>query len=276
MIYSSKNDIIDFGGFKMDKKVFSILFAGILSVSSFACPTKEYINNVLREFRVPNFKVVKIAPSKDLKGFCEVVFKTSPLNASYFFISNDGNYIVQGQVINLKKKSLVAPDLSKYQRLSKNMLDDLEKHVDFVFNKKALNKDKKNYVYFITDPQCPFCHLAEPYLKKWALRNNVAIKVILYPVQTPSGSLHPGSVRKSAELLCDNNASYSMLEFMYDAKVPKHPCKSGLDKIHKNIEFLQKLGVDGTPTFIGPAGIVRVGIEQNEKAMYNEFDSLLK
>ncbi len=261
----------------MNRKLLAMLSFGLLSISSYACPSKVYISKVLKEFNAPpSINVVNISPSKDLKGFCEVVFKTSPLNAQYFFISNDGSYLIQGQVVNVKKKMLVAPNLDKYQKLSKDMLNRLQEHVSFIFNEKALKQDKNKYVYFITDPQCPFCHLAEPNLRKWAKKNDVAVKVVLYPVQTPSGSLHPGSVKKSAELLCDNNASYSMLEFMYDAKVPEHPCKSGLDKIHKNIEFLQKLGVDGTPTFVGSKGVVRVGIEQNKKAMYDEFNSLLK
>ncbi len=245
----------------------------ISSVYALSCPSKEKVEDVLKEFKLPSsMRIVDISPSERLKGFCEVVFKVSPLNAQYFFISKDGDYIIQGQVIDIKHKSLVSPDLSKYEKLSSSELKELEKHVDFVYN----GKDAKTFIYFITDPQCPFCHEAEGALKKWAKKNHVGIKIVLYPVQTPEGSLHPGSIRKSAELLCDNNASYSMLEFMYNAPVPKNPCKSGLEKVKKNIEFLQALGVNGTPTFIGPNGKVETGIANSKEAMYKEFDNLIK
>ncbi len=250
-------------------------FGMIISAMSYAssCPSKTKLENNLKEFNLPKtMKIVNISPSKRLNGFCEVVFKLSPLNAQYFFISKDGNYIIQGQVIDVKDKSLVAPELSKYESLSKKELKDLESHVDFVYNKKG----SKNYVYFITDPQCPFCHEAETPLREWAKKNHIAVKVVLYPVQTPNGSLHPGSIRKSAELICGNNASYSMLEFMYSAPVPKNPCKEGVDKIHKNIEFLQNLGVNGTPTFVGSGGAVETGIANNKEAMEEEFNKLLK
>ena len=258
------------------KRFLTVLGAfGMMSMVSYAqgvCPSKENVEKTLKMFNLPSsIRIVGISPSKSLKNFCEVVFKVSPLNAQYFFISSDGNYIIQGQVIDVKNKRLVAPDLSKYEKLSKDTLDNLEKHVDFVYNKNA-----KNFIYFITDPQCPFCHEAEGPLKEWAKKNNVAIKVILYPVQTPNGSLHPGSIKKSAELLCDNNSTYDMLEFMYSAPVPKHPCKEGLKKIKQNIKLLQTLGVEGTPTFVGPTGKVETGIANSADAMNKEFDNLIK
>ena len=258
------------------KRFLTVLGAfGMMSMVSYAqgvCPSKENVEETLKMFNLPSsIRIVGISPSKSLKNFCEVVFKVSPLNAQYFFISSDGNYIIQGQVIDVKNKRLVAPDLSKYEKLSKDTLDNLEKHVDFVYNKNA-----KNFIYFITDPQCPFCHEAEGPLKEWAKKNNVAIKVILYPVQTPNGSLHPGSIKKSAELLCDNNSTYDMLEFMYSAPVPKHPCKEGLKKIKQNIKLLQTLGVEGTPTFVGPTGKIETGIANSADAMNKEFDNLIK
>jgi len=258
------------------KRFLTVLGAfGMMSMVSYAqgvCPSKENVEKTLNMFNLPSsIRIVGISPSKSLKNFCEVVFKISPLNAQYFFISSDGNYIIQGQVIDVKNKRLVAPDLSKYEKLSKDTLDNLEKHVDFVYNKNA-----KNFIYFITDPQCPFCHEAEGPLKEWAKKNNVAIKVILYPVQTPNGSLHPGSIKKSAELLCDNNSTYDMLEFMYSAPVPKHPCKEGLKKIKQNIKLLQTLGVEGTPTFVGPTGKIETGIANSADAMNKEFDNLIK
>jgi thiol:disulfide interchange protein DsbC len=258
------------------KRFLTVLGAfGMMSMVSYAqgvCPSKENVEKTLKMFNLPSsIRIVGISPSKSLKNFCEVVFKVSPLNAQYFFISSDGNYIIQGQVIDVKNKRLVAPDLSKYEKLSKDTLDNLEKHVDFVYNKNA-----KNFIYFITDPQCPFCHEAEGPLKEWAKKNNVAIKVILYPVQTPNGSLHPGSIKKSAELLCDNNSTYDMLEFMYSAPVPKHPCKEGLKKIKQNIKLLQTLGVEGTPTFVGPTGKIETGIANSADAMNKEFDNLIK
>jgi len=258
------------------KRFLTVLGAfGMMSMVSYAqgvCPSKENVEKTLNMFNLPSsIRIVGISPSKSLKNFCEVVFKVSPLNAQYFFISSDGNYIIQGQVIDVKNKRLVAPDLSKYEKLSKDTLDNLEKHVDFVYNKNA-----KNFIYFITDPQCPFCHEAEGPLKEWAKKNNVAIKVILYPVQTPNGSLHPGSIKKSAELLCDNNSTFDMLEFMYSAPVPKHPCKEGLKKIKQNIKLLQTLGVEGTPTFVGPTGKIETGIANSADAMNKEFDNLIK
>jgi len=258
------------------KLLLSIGAFGMIIGSAYAkdaCPSKTEVKSILKNFNLPTtIKIEDVYPSKRLNGFCEVVFKVSPLNAQYFFISKNGNYIIQGQVIDIKHKSLVAPDLSKYEKLSKHQLKELEDHVDFVYN----SKNAKNFVYFITDPQCPFCHEAEGPLKEWAKKNHIAIKVILYPVQTPTGSLHPGSIRKSAELLCDNNASYSMLEFMYSAPVPKSPCKKGLEKVKENISYLQGLGVDGTPTFVGPTGKVETGIANSKEAMYKEFDNLVK
>jgi len=52
--------------------------------------------------------------------------------------------------------------------------------------------------------------------------------------------------------------------------------KKGLEKVKENISYLQGLGVDGTPTFVGPTGKVETGIANSKEAMYKEFDNLIK
>lgn len=89
-----------------------------------------------------------------IEGLCEVTIQVSPEQRGIFYVDAKGQYIISGRILDLeKKKDLTAEKLEVLNRriLSSQELSELEKRVSFTYG------NSPNYVYFITDPDCPFC-----------------------------------------------------------------------------------------------------------------------
>lgn len=222
-----------------------------------ACPSEKEIKEKVKELVPRNFQVADIKELSQVKGLCQVVIKMG-IKPVVFYTDKKADYILVGNLLDLKeKKNLTAEETQKYAKLDKATLRKLEKHVNIVYNGKA-----KKYIYFISDPDCPFCKKAEPVLKEWADKNNVALKVILFPLP-----IHPQAKDKAVALICDKKG----LEDVHNNYTSKNMCEKGKKAVEANLKFLNELGVSGTPTLIGMNGNVIQGLPRSE----SELDSLV-
>ncbi|AAC07827.1 DsbC family protein [Aquifex aeolicus] len=238
----------------MKKLSFILLSAAFVYAS---CPEPSKFEEKLKEITQREWKVQAVSEVKDL-GLCQVVVKRG-LEPLVIYMDKDMNYLITGNVIDLKNgKNLTAETVRKYAKVSPEVLKELEKMTDLKFGKG----DK--YVYFISDPHCPYCNRLAPILKNWADKNDVQIRVIFYPLP-----FHKGADEKAASLICKKDVKY---EELHTKDKPEKVCEEGMEKVKKNVEYLSKLGVTGTPTLIGMNGKVLVGLPRSEK----QLDELVK
>ncbi len=106
----------------------------------------------------------------------------------------------------------------------------------------------KNIVIEFTDPDCPFCRKAEGFFKD---RRDVTRYVFLFPLQ----QIHPKSVAKSLEVLCEKgkDRAKAYREAMAGSLGSREPVScddqkaSGL--LAEYVKLGNELGVRGTPAF---------------------------
>ncbi len=239
--------------------VSTILFTITLTACSSVgkCPTQDQVKTAVKGFIPQEFNVESISSVKDIPGLCEVVIKVGaqPL---VFYTDSKANYIMAGNLISVKdSKNLTRERQQEFMKVEKNLLNEVEKLVDFTYGSGS------KYVYYITDPDCPFCKRSEPILKDWADKNNVQVKVILFPLP-----IHPEAFGKSASLICEKRGFVDLMTGNYGT----NQCDQGKAKVQQNIEFLaQRLGIGGTPTFIGMNGLMHSGVPEKE-----DLDKLVK
>lgn len=222
-----------------------------------SCPSPKVVKDRVKELIPREFSVVEVKELSQVKGLCQAVIKVG-IKPLVVYTDKKANYMIVGNLLDLKeKKNLTAEETQKHSKLDKKILDKLEKHVNIVYNDKA-----KKYIYFISDPDCPFCKKAEPILKEWADKNKVALKVILYPLP-----IHPQAKGKAVALICDNRK----LEDVHNNYTSKNQCEKGIKAVEANMKFLGELGINGTPTLIGMNGNVVQGLPRSE----SELDSLI-
>lgn len=242
------------------KKLIIVLTAGSAFLYSCkatqakVCPQEGVVKESLSKLINRDFRLEKVSPMEGIEGLCEVVVKVGLRPVVLYTDSKAKNFIV-GNAFNVDtKENLTQKTASQYTSVSQDVLSKLEEHVNMTYGKG----DK--YVYYITDPDCPFCKRFSPMLKEWADKNSVQIKVILYPLP-----IHPEAKPKSIAMVCDKKGYDSI----HKDVSTKNQCKEGKEAIEKNLEFLQKLGVSGTPTVIGMNGKYIVGLPRSPEELNN-------
>ncbi|MFN3975794.1 MAG: DsbC family protein [Aquificaceae bacterium] len=227
----------------------ALLGAGACGQGSAKCPTKDQVKTQVKELIPQDFTVESVTQLQDIKGLCEVVVKvgTQPL---VFYMDRQSKYILTGNLISLKdKKNITRERQQEFMKVSQDQLKELEKHVNIRFG------EGNKYIYFITDPDCPFCKRSNPIVEEWAKKNNVEIRLILFPLP-----IHPEAFGKSVALVCDKKGFKEYAE----GYISSNQCEEGKKAIESNFELMEKLGISGTPTFIGMNGNMHVGVPTEE------------
>lgn len=215
-----------------------------------ACPTVEQVQEGIKKVFNQNFEVKKVQPSKELPGICEAhVLVQERYNILY--VDQSGKYFFAGNLIEIATGKNLTQEAS--QELNKLTADDVKKLSSFT----AFTVGKKGpEVYFITDPQCPYCKKALPTIKKLAEEGKIKAHVVLFPL-----SIHPGAREQSIAIICDKKGLPG-LESGYKSE---NQCEEGKKKIEGAESLLQAKGIRGTPSYIFPNGKVNVGMIDSEE-----------
>ncbi len=219
-----------------------------ISSSLEECPQKEVIQKKL-DILQPGIVIEKIEKSP-IPELCEVIIKISETQKGIFYIDSKGEYIISGNILEFKSlRNLTQEKLQLINKrfLTKNQISKLDEMTDIIYG------NSKNIIYFITDPDCPYCKKSEIILTQLVKEKKLTVKVILFPLE----DLHPGAKKKAISLICDKKGFKELMKGYKSS----NQCKAGKKKIDKNINFLfNELKINATPTFVFPDGEIKSGI----------------
>jgi thiol:disulfide interchange protein DsbC len=248
----------DMRGMIMKKFLTTLVFVLLLAfsgckqgVTSFSCPKVETVQKVIDGMQ-RGLTVEKVEPS-EVSGLCSVILKVSDTDKGLVYVDSQGKYLVLGNIIEVStKKNLTQEKLALINKIVLNptQLAELEKRVAFVHGKS----DK--FVYFITDPDCPFCKKAEEMLDELVKQRKLAVKVIFFPLE----QIHPEAKAKAISIICDKKG----FEGLRQGYKSKNQCEAGRKLVEDSKKFLSTLGIKGTPTFVFPDGELRSGLIPKE------------
>ena len=189
-----------------------------------------------------------IVEKNEIKGtnLCQIVIQKSG-GYNIFYSYPDGKTFIFGDIykdgIFLSKATL-----NKLQEKTFHNYDlEIDKVVAFSYKPQGATK----HIYMITDPSCPFCEKAKEAVKQWADLRKVEVRVIFFPLER----LHPDSKDKAIKAVCSGMTFNDYLT----SKWTGQSCAEGNKKIENSIALMQKLYVNGTPTFISFNGKRSVG-----------------
>ena len=215
-----------------------------------ACPSKEAIQQKVEKTFKPGISVIKIQPSA-VSGLCEVQLMFRGQN-SILYTDPKGEFLITGQIFkasdgtNITKEAIA--DLNRFTDSDLRRLEDLT-----VFTVGS----KGEIVYFVTDPQCPYCHKAEEIVVNMAEAGEIQLKILLFPLR-----MHKGAKEQCISIICDNKG----LEDLHSQYKSENQCQEGKDKIENTLRFLQQKGITGVPTYIFKDGKYHSGVLK-EQAM---------
>jgi len=196
------------------------------------------ISKILKGDALLGASIASKEPIKEL-GLCEVILRIKTGQYLPCYISGDsmilghlykdGRNMSQAEVTQIKKSVFLS------------LKPQLGNVVAFIHRPRV----KKNNLYMITDPLCPYCHKAESRIKELANQYDAQINVILYSVHGPEGE------KKCIEAVCRN---FTLDEYEKDhwrkTNTGDYQCEKGAHLIQNAKNLIQQIGIDGVPTFI--------------------------
>lgn len=191
----------------------------------------------------------------ELPGFYEIVIK-----GQVFFISNDGKYLVQGDVYNIPEKTSITSHAQASFR--RELLKKLPQDKVLVF---APPKPKHTVTVF-TDVDCPYCRQFHKQITAFN-QAGIAVRYVLFPL-----SIHPGADKKAVAVWCsaDRNAAYTAA--MNGQDPGKLTCNN---PVAETTAFGLKLGINATPTILSENGTqVNGNYASDPKLFLAELDKI--
>ena len=197
---------------------------------------RKTISNAYPDIAVDEIKKID-------ENFHEII-----INNQIYYATNDGKYLILGNVIDLSTKESITENTKMNQRLS--IIDSID-----MKNLMIFKPDKTNHILTIfTDTSCPYCqklHNEIPSL----LENNIEIRYVLF---SRNGNEVDAYEQLVAAWCSDNKVE--ALEDLFAGDILEEGAKCE-NPISKNFEYAGSLSVEGTPTIFLEDGRIIPGYQ---------------
>jgi thiol:disulfide interchange protein DsbC len=226
------------------------LLLGILAGSTALAGVCDGItDSVLRKHApIPPYQVMS---KREINGLCEMILN---INGQFVPIYATKDFILAGEMFS-GRKQITQEQIAK---LKKEQFKKLKKEIDsFTATVYKPENAKGKVLYFITDPDCPYCNRFKKTVKEFADKNGITVKLVFFPLP-----FHKGADRKAESFICEGKTFEDYLKDSYGSKT----CEEGQKKIRKMLILAREAGIRGTPTFITENGKVITGFRERELA----------
>jgi len=209
-----------------------------------SCAKKDEVNIDIRKTVSNAYPDVAIDEIKKIDdNFHEII-----INKQIYYATNDGKYLIVGNVINLNTKESITENTKMNQRLS--IIDSIDMKNFMIFKPKKTD----HILTIFTDTSCPYCqklHNEIPDL----LENNIEIRYVLFSRNGNDVDAYQQLV--SAWCSADKVDALEDL-FAGDILDDISNCEN---PIARNFDYAGSLSVEGTPTIFLEDGRIIPGYQ---------------
>jgi thiol:disulfide interchange protein DsbC len=171
----------------------------------------------------------------DLPGFYEVV-----VNGKAIYISADGKYLVQGEIVDIPTKTNIG------SRALATVRGDVLKKLPLDKRLIFAPPNPKYTVVVFTDVDCPYCRRFHNQIAAYN-QLGIAVQYVLFPLT----SIHPNAHTKAIAVWCSEDRNAVFTASMNGQDPGKKTCANPVDE---TTAVAVKMGVEGTPAMFTPDG----------------------
>lgn len=183
---------------------------------------------------------VNVVEKREVFSLCEMVLRD---RGGVFTVYGTKDYVIIGHLFSMGT-SVSNESIARVQsNLVKERLSELRNLAATVYG------SGQKEVFFVSDPDCPFCNGIKRKVKELADKNGYKVYLLWFPL--PS---HPKAKEKTISFVCERRTYEDYLASAYGKTI----CSEGSAKVEKTLEVLSNL-VHATPTFIFSDGRIVVG-----------------
>jgi thiol:disulfide interchange protein DsbC len=153
------------------------------------------------------------------------------------YISGDGRYLLQGDLIDLQESTNLSEESRNDARVK--MLTAVPDDQLIVYKPKTV----RHIVSVFTDIDCTFCRRLHSQLQDY-LDEGIEIRYFLYPRNGPNSE----SWVKAENVWCADNRNEALTLAKLDKPFPMHDCDASI--VAKHYAMGQDVGLRGTPAIV--------------------------
>jgi len=210
---------------------------GTNSTQNYANPCQSIDRAVIEKHAPLKGLPYKIVEKRPFYNLCEVVIE---LNNQLIPLYMTNEYIISGEAF-VDKKPITQIHLKELQK--KIVLERKKVFDKYVVAEYKPKNFKGKWIYFFSDPECPYCNYIKKTVKNLADKYGVGIKLVFLPLP-----FHPHALKWSKAFICSNMNFNDYLNDKYKSEKLPTDCKAG----EKFNNALKEMGsfVKATPTFL--------------------------
>lgn len=236
------------------RPLFSFILANLFLSAGANDDTEIYerLESILSYEQAPT---VRVSPISSLR---EIV-----VGSSIFYLSEDGRYLFQGDLIDLHTRK----NLTEISRdgVRKSMFETINEATTINFLSQKI--ESRNKIYVFTDIDCGYCrklHLEVPGLND----AGVTVSYLSYP----RSGLEGESYEKAVDVWCSTDRNKALTRAKLGKKIARHDCDSPVEK-HYNLG--KAIGLKGTPAIYTKDGFY-LGAYATSESLLQQLASLKK
>lgn len=221
------------------------MHAGVALAQATVSATPESKMRQTLEQLVPQAKIEQIAPAP-LPGFHQVIASGHLTSSHLVYISNDGRYVFNGELIDVAKRENLTDNAWAVYRKAELAKVPISDRIVF-----APPKPKYTVTVF-TDVTCPYCRVLHDHVKE-INKEGIAVQYLAWPRSGITGEDgQPTSTYKEmVSIWCaaDRNEAFDAAKQDHAPKA--RDCKN---PVKEQFELGLRLGVTGTPAVYAQDG----------------------
>lgn len=179
---------------------------------------------------LPDVKIDSVAPSP-VSGLYEVMVGTQII-----YVSEDGRYFVDGQVVDLKtRENLTDVRLSGVRKAA---VDAIPENQMLIFSAPKYD----HTVTVFTDIDCPYCAKLHSQMDQYEAEG-IRVRYLFYP---RAGARSP-SYDEAVSVWCADDPNQALTDAKAGKKIPAKTCDNPVDE---HMALGRKVGINGTPAIM--------------------------
>lgn len=180
-----------------------------------------------------------IKPTK-VPGLYEVV-----IGAQVLYFSADGNYMLQGEMLNTHtQQSLTAPSRKQAVNSAVNKMGEDNM---IIFSPK----DRKHTMTVFTDVDCGYCRKLHSEIDQY-LDRGIEVRYMMFPRAGKDSE----SYKKAVAVWCSDDRKAALTKSKQGQAIPMKTCSNPIDR---QMSLAKELGLRGTPLIILEDGNMQPG-----------------
>ena len=183
-------------------------------------------------------------------------FSVELSDGSIFYVTTDGKYIINGDLYQIEKKSLINLSDIRDSKKRLNGISKLNPSEFITFEPKK----KRSEIYVFTDVDCGYCRKLHSEISSF-LESGIQVNYLAFPRE----GLESETFQKMRSAWCSKDPQKSLTTLKLGRSIKNYECEKKVVSKHYNLA--KEFNVQGTPTIILENGFLLAGYKSAEEIL---------